>query len=110
MTFAPLIGIIIAILGLGFFQYNQKKKRIISSIREHLHSYEFSSKCTQAIKDNIHWKEDVRPSVSNLEGMIERCIEEQKKITNRQNGIETKMQEINNLNKEMVLVFDKINT
>jgi hypothetical protein len=42
--------------------------------------------------------------------MIERCIEEQKKITNRQNGIETKMQEINNLNKEMVLVFDKINT
>ncbi|MEY8586104.1 dynamin family protein [Phocaeicola sartorii] len=110
MTFAPLIGIIIAILGLGFFQYNQKKKRIISSIREHLHSYEFSSKCTQAIKDNIHWKEDVRPSISNLEGMIERCIEEQKKITNLQNKIETKMQEVNSLKKEMVLVFDKINT
>ena len=27
MTFAPIIGILIAVLGLGFFQFNRKKKK-----------------------------------------------------------------------------------
>lgn len=108
MTFAPLIGIIVAILGIGIFQYSKNKKKVISNIREHLRSYEFSSQCTQAIKNNIHWQEDARPSVSKLEKMTEKCIEEQKELANQQAIIETKMQEINDLNKKIALVFEKI--
>lgn len=108
MTFTPLIGVIVAILGLGFFQYSRKKKKIISSIREHLRSYEFSSQCTQAINENIHWEEDVKPSVYKLEEMIGKCVEEQEKLANRQAIIETKMQDVYDIDKEMDLVLKKI--
>lgn len=109
MAFTPLIGIIVAIFGIGFSQYS-KKKKIISSIREYLHSYEFSSQCTQAIKKNIHWQEDVRSSISKLEKMIEECGENQEELTNQQAIIETRMQVVYDINKEIALTFEKMHS
>lgn len=108
MSFGPLIGIIVAILGMGFFQYSRNKKKIISSIREHLQSYEFSSQLTHAIKQNIHWQEDVKPSLTKLGEIIEKNVRDQKKLDNQQVKIKEEIIEAEALNEEIALVFENI--
>lgn len=104
MTFAPIIGILIAVLGLGFFQFNRKKKKIISNIRTVLKSREFSTQLTQIINDSFNWSEEIRPTVTKLQEMADKCVNEQKKLTNQQVLIEQELTDIKALTKDTALI------
>ena len=104
MTFAPIIGILIAVLGLGFFQFNRKKKKITSNIRTVLRSREFSTQLTQIINDSFNWSEEIRPTVTKLQEMADKCVNEQKELTNQQVLIEQELTDIKALTKDTALI------
>ena len=104
MTFAPIIGILIAVLELGFFQFNRKKKKIISNIRTVLRSREFSTQLTQIINDSFNWSEEIRPTVTKLQEMADKCVNEQKELTNQQVLIEQELTDIKALTKDTALI------
>ena len=103
-TFAPIIGILIAVLGLGLFQFNRKKKKIISNIRTVLRSREFSTRLTQIINDSFNWSEEIRPTVTKFQEMTDKCVNEQNELTNQQVLIKQELTDIKALTKDTALI------
>lgn len=104
MSFAPIIGIIVAVLGMFFFQYSRKKKQIISNIRKVLKSSEFSSQLAQMIKESFHWSEEISPTVTKLQEMADKFANEQMVLTKQHDLIKQELTIVNELSEDIALI------
>ena len=69
-----------------------------------LRSREFSTQLTQIINDSFNWSEEIRPTVTKLQEMADKCVNGQKELTNQQVLIEQELTDIKALTKDTALI------